>query len=220
MPARVELLEEPVEARDAQHVDGEREEPVAAGLRLQAVRDLGQPLVEALLLAAPALLGLPLHARGLLVEVHEDPDLGAEDLGVDRGADVVHRPQRVDPRDVLLVVLGGEEDDGRRLRALALADEGGGLEAVHARHVHVQQDHREVLVQDVLQRLLARLGLDQVLAELGQDGLQDDELVGTVVHEEDADLLLRAVPRGHGLRRPCGRACCGRPSPRTAPRTG
>ena len=44
-------------------------------------------------------------------------------------------------------------------RARVLLDERRRLEAVHARHLHVEQDEREVLLQDVAQRLLARARL-------------------------------------------------------------
>ena len=58
--------------------------------------------------------------------------------------DVVHRPERVAPRDVHLVaVIGGEEDDRDVLRLLALPDERGRLEPVHPGMLHVEQDDRE-----------------------------------------------------------------------------
>jgi hypothetical protein len=194
-PAGVDLLEQAVETQDPEHVRGQGEEPVEAVGRGRG-HDLGQALLEPVLLPLAPLLGLPPHARRVLVAVDEDPDLGAQDLRVDGRADVVHGPQRVAAGHVALLVVGGEEDDGCGLGALPLADEGGRLEAVHARHVHVEQDHREILVQDVLQGLLAGLGLDQVLAQLGQDRLQHDELVGPVVDQEDVDLVVRQAARG------------------------
>jgi hypothetical protein len=38
----------------------------------------------------------------------------------------------------------GQEDDRRAGAALARSDQFGGLEAVHPRHVQVEQDHREL----------------------------------------------------------------------------
>ena len=99
------------------------------------------------------LLGLALDLLRLLVEVDEDADLGPEDLRHDRREDVVDRAQRVALGGVHLVAERGDEDD-RRLRRLAAApDHGGRLQPVHVRHVHVEQDDREFLVQQVPQRL-------------------------------------------------------------------
>jgi hypothetical protein len=58
----------------------------------------------------------------------------------------------------------------------ARADELGGLEAVHARHVHVEQDHRALVVEQPAQRLLARGSGDDVLLQLLEDGAEDHRL--------------------------------------------
>ena len=46
----------------------------------------------------------------------------------------------------------------------------GRLEAVDVRHVDVEQDDRELRLQDVLQRLLPGTGADDVLVQVVQDG--------------------------------------------------
>ena len=70
-------------------------------------------------------------------------------------------------------------------RAAPAADEGGGFEAVHPRHVDVEQDDGEIALQDPLQCLLARFGHEQWLTQLLQDGLVDEPLVGTIVDDKD-----------------------------------
>ncbi len=125
------------------------------------------------------------HLLGLAEELDEDRDLGAQHLGHHRRQDVVDGAQRVPARHVGLVAVGGDEDDGRVLAARTGADQRRGLEAVHDRHVDVEEDDGEVAVEEVLERLLARERLDDVLAQLGEDGLDGDELVRVVVDHQD-----------------------------------
>ena len=93
----------------------------------------------------------------LPLELAEDLDLRAQHGRLERlehvvdGARVVARGDLVD-----LGADGGQEDDRRRTAALAAADEAGGLEAVHARHLHVEEHDGVVVVEQRAQRLLAR----------------------------------------------------------------
>ena len=70
-----------------------------------------------------------------------------------RREDVVDGAQRVAALGVGVVGEGREEDDRRVLGPLALADERGRLEAIEPRHVHVEQDDREVVDQQAAQAL-------------------------------------------------------------------
>ena len=80
------------------------------------------------------------------VELEEDADLGAQDGRVVRLEDVVDGAGRVAAEDVVALLADrGHEDDRHRARALAALDQLGGLEAVHARHLHVEQHDGEVL---------------------------------------------------------------------------
>ena len=141
------------------------------------------------------LLGLAFDLLRLLVELDEHADLGPEDLRHHRREDVIHGAERVALRRVHLVAECGDEDDGRLGRLPAAADHRGGLQAVHLRHLHVEQDDREFLVQQVPQRLPPRSGLDQILAQAREDHLADEELLVQVVHHKDIDLLV-VHPRG------------------------
>ena len=93
------------------------------------------------------------------------------------------------------VVDRADEDDRRRLGALALPDERGRFEAVHPRHVHVEQDDGEILLEQTAQRFLARSGADQILVQLGQHRLVREQLVGPVVDDKDADLFVGRLLR-------------------------
>ena len=73
-------------------------------------------------------------------------------------------------------------------RALELLDQLGGLEAVHARHLHVEQDHGVLVVEQASQRLFARLDADELLAERIEDRLEREEVLRPVVDEQDPGL--------------------------------
>jgi hypothetical protein len=79
----------------------------------------------------------------------------------------------------------GEDDDGQR-GPQPLADAQAGLEAVHAGHAHVEQDEVEGLVDEPLQRLLARFGPLGVLLVERQQVHQRAGDVRVVVDDEDA----------------------------------
>ena len=104
---------------------------------------LGEPMLHLPALALAELLGLPPDLLCRPVQVDEDPDLRAEHLGHDRLEQEVDRPDRVAPEHLHVgALVGGQEDDRGVSRAVALADQVGDLEAVHARHLDVHQDQR------------------------------------------------------------------------------
>ena len=94
---------------------------------------------------------------------------------------------------VLGVVDRADEDDRRRLGARPLPDHLRGLEAVHPRHVHVEQDDGEILLEQAAQRLLAGPRLDEILIQLLQQHLVREELIRPVVDDQDINLLVGAV---------------------------
>ena len=172
---------------------------------------------------------LPGHgARALLhlVQVDEHPHLAAQHVGDHRREDVVHRAERVALRGLHLVGVGGDEDDRRVRRVLVLADEARGLQAVDVGHVDVEQDHRELALQHLAQRLGARAHHDQVLAQLLQDRLEDQQLFLQVIDDQDVAFFFfdrPSLPFSGGASRAAPRAgAAGRPawtgSPRRRPR--
>ena len=93
-----------------------------------------------------------------------------------------------------------QEDHRRGARLLALPGDGGGLKAVEAGHHHVEEDHGEVLVQEALERLLARLRADHAVSERRQDGLERQEIRRVVVDDQDGGLDGAGLP-SRALRR-------------------
>ncbi len=89
--------------------------------------------------------------------------------------------------------VGGNENDRRQGGFFALANIRGRLVAVHVRHVDVEEDHREVMLQDELQRVGARPGGDDVFVELFQDRAQNQEVLGKIVYDQNVDF----IGRGH-----------------------
>ena len=153
-------------------------------------------------LADPPLLGdvalaqelaLTLQLRVLAVQLDEDRDLRAQHLRVERLEEVVDGARGVAAEHVPLLLRDrGQEDDRDRLRPLALLDQLRGLEPVETRHLDVEQDAREVLVEERPERLLAGLRADEVLAERLEDRAQGDEVLLAVVDEQQVDDRLRA----------------------------
>jgi hypothetical protein len=120
------------------------------------------------------------------VEVGEDLHLGPQHQRVEGLEQVVDGARLVAGEDLGQVALGrGQEDDRDVARPLTGLDQLGGLDAVHARHLDVEQDHREVADEHLAQRLLAGVGLDDVDAQRLQDGLQRDAVLAPVVDEQD-----------------------------------
>ena len=147
---------------------------------------------------------LPAHLGGGAIELDEHGDLRAQHVGNDGRGDVVDRAQRVAARLVDLVAVRGDENDGRMLRAWPLTDEPRRLEAVHDRHVDVEENGSEVAGQQTAQRIAAGADADDVRPELGEHRLQRRELVRVVVDDEDVDArgnvrhsALSATPSTH-----------------------
>ena len=153
-------------------------------------------------LADPPLLGdfalaqelaLALQLGGFPVQLDEDRDLRAKHFGVERLEEVIDGARGVAAEHVPLLLRDrGQEDDRDRPRPFALLDQLCGVEPVEARHLDVEQDAREILVEKRPERLLAGAGADEVLAERLQDRAQGDEVLLAVVDEQQIDDRLRA----------------------------
>ena len=91
------------------------------------------------------------------IQLDEDADLGAHDRRHDRREDEVHRAKVVAaPHVGLGLVQRRHEDDRRELRAWPLTDQLRCLETVHDRHSHVEQDHGELVAEQLAQGVGAR----------------------------------------------------------------
>src|SRR2546422_5336577 len=141
-------------------------------------------------------LRLSLELFGLLVQLDEDGDLRAQDVRAERLEDVVDSARRVAAKDVVLVLRDcGDEDDRNVLRALALLDQHRRLEAVEQRHLDVEQDDRDVVLQELAERLLAGVGVEEGLVERLEDGLEREQVLGPGVDEQGVGHLGSAASR-------------------------
>ena len=84
---------------------------------------------------------------------------------------------------------------GRVAGALARADQLGGLKAVHVRHLHVQENGREIVVQQMTQRFHAGSRQHQLLAQTIQRRFQRDQILRRIVHQQDLHSILRGFLR-------------------------
>jgi hypothetical protein len=143
-------------------------------------------------------------------QVDEDRDLGAQELRVVGLEEVVDGARGVAAEDVL-ALLGDrrDEDDRDVARALALLDVLGGLEAVEVGHLDVEQDHREVAVEQVAQRLGTRGGADERAVQGGERRLERDEVLRAVVDEQHRRARGRGG-RGRRVSHRCPSRTCAR----------
>ena len=103
------------------------------------------------------------------------------------------------------VVVAGEEDDGSVPGAVTAADEFGGLEAVQAVHLHVEQDHGEVVALAPAQGFCAGMGFHQVVAEVVKNRIEGKKVGRLIIDQQDVHRLLgrqffRQVERVTGIR--------------------
>ena len=141
------------------------------------------------------LSGLRLQLPGHLPELDEDRDLGAQDGRVDRLEDVVDRARGVAPVDVpLLLESAVTKMIGMCCDRSRLLDQLGELEPVELRHLHVEEDAREVVEQQLLQSRRRRGDRDEPVAERLEDRLKREQVLLAVVDEQDVRALLAHVP--------------------------
>ena len=184
-PARDDRPAEDRVERRPELVGHGREELVLCG-----ARDLG--LVASGPLALERLREL-LDAKAISLpeEVDEGLHAGAEHLDVERLRDVVGAPCRVPVPHVELVPVDGREEDDRQLHPVRrLTEAPGDLEAVHPRHLHVEEDDREVVFPHAANGLLPRLCLDHLHVERFEDRTERDEVRGRVVDDENLRLTV------------------------------
>jgi hypothetical protein len=128
-----------------------------------------------------------LELSATLVKLDQYRHFAAQDLLDDRHRDVVDRAELVALQPVELAdVHRGDEDDRRAFKPRMLAHQTCHLEAVHLRHVHVEQDRRELLLEQPFQGLGAGKRPDALHSQPVQDGLVRQQPGRLIVHEQDA----------------------------------
>jgi len=147
--------------------------------------------LELALLAVAQKVALPLDLALLEIEIHEHRHLRSQHVGVEGLEHVVHRAHRVTLEDVRVFLADrAQEDDRDGSRFLARLDDLRDLEAVHTRHLDVEQDHGEFLAQHPLQSFRPRVGANQILAELLENRFEREKIFRSIVDEEDVDALV------------------------------
>jgi hypothetical protein len=123
---------------------------------------------------------------GLGEQVDEHPDFRAQDLGVDRLAQVIDGPDPVPLQHVVLVdAVRGEKQDRHVLRPLALLDQPRQLDAVGSRHLDVEHDGRKLVAQQRQQRLVGDGRPHQLAGQRRQHDLERVEVARVVVDDQD-----------------------------------
>ena len=130
-------------------------------------------------------LRLTLEQSRVAAEFHEHGDLGAQDLRYDGLEQKIHRAKIVTAEQMLLVFVGGEEQDWSVAGTLSRPDELRGLKSVHVRHFHVEENGGKVLFEQMAQRFHAGVGNYQVLSETVERSLQGDEVLRRIIDQED-----------------------------------
>ena len=126
---------------------------LAYGLQLLGLRLQG--FLKQLLFTDSLLLDL----LGLFVKLDEHRNLRAQHHRVERLEYVVDSAGIVAAQHMrVFLVYGGQEDDRRALRLLALPNQCSRLVTIETRHQHIQQNYRKFLLQQKPQRFLSRLG--------------------------------------------------------------
>ncbi len=135
-----------------------------------------------------------LHA--LPIEIDEDVDLRAQHFGHDRHRDVIDRAGAV-ASDAIDVghEHRGNQDDRRLPTTRMLPDHRRQLEAVELRHADVDQHHRDVGLEQMLERLARRVRLDEVLAHVAQNRLIAEQLARLIIDHQDVHALIRSHHR-------------------------
>ncbi len=94
-----------------------------------------------------AFLGLAFDLFGLAEQIDEDAHFGPQDFRNDRCEDEIDCPKRVRSGSMDFIGEGSDENDRRVFGPAALANERGGFQTVDVRHVDIEQDDREILLQ-------------------------------------------------------------------------
>ena len=150
------------------------------GLELFAARP--QIVEKQLLLGG----GLLTDLLSLSVQVDEDADLRFQDQGLDWLEDIIDRACRVATEDVdVLFVVGGEEQDRDPGGPRAAPDQCSDLVTVHAGHLHVEENQREVFAQAPPEGLLRRIHEDEVEAGLVEHLRGSEQVASVIVDDKD-----------------------------------
>ncbi|MNQ77139.1 hypothetical protein D3C85_919980 [compost metagenome] len=112
-------------------------------------------------------------------------DLVAQDLGVERLQHEVHRaPDIALEHGILGLGNGRDENDRGEARTRIAAHQPRHLEAIHMRHLHIQQHQPHVLFQQTLQGRFAGIDATQQPVAAIEQSLHGLQIIRTIVHDQ------------------------------------
>ena len=136
--------------------------------------------------------GLPFYLFRFLMQLNECDDLRSQNFGNKWFGQVIDRAKREAPHNVLFgLVDGRQKNDGRVPGALPLPDESSRLEAIEDRHVHIEKNDRELLIEQETQRLESGVCPDKILPQITQQGFEREKIFGVIVDQKNIDLVIR-----------------------------
>ncbi|MFU0840967.1 MAG: NAD-specific glutamate dehydrogenase [Pseudomonas fragi] len=124
---------------------------------------------QGFLLTATLLQGfdLLLHGLALAIQLNEHIDLALDRMNIQRLVQKVHRAAFIALEGIVHLAPGGtDKHDGDVFGLGRTPHQLGQLKTIHAGHLHIQNGHRELVLQQQRQRFVSRQGLihDAVLA--------------------------------------------------------
>ena len=141
---------------------------------------------------SPQLLRLTLDRLAFAEQLDEDVHLRLQDFGMKRFEDVVDSAELISSEHIRFVSAEGRQKNDRRVtRFVTLANETGSLEAVQIRHLHIEKNDREFVIEQCLERGPAGLGLHEILPHIGEDRLERQKIRRLIVDQKDIDSVVR-----------------------------
>ena len=130
--------------------------------------------------------GLAFDLARFFEQFDENRHFRTQDDRVDRLEHIIDGAHRIAPQLMLgFLVHRRQEDDRDALGLIAAADDLGGFIAVHPRHVDVEQDDRELTLEQVAERFLAR-ACENHFAQILEDGRDGEQVALVVVDQKHA----------------------------------
>src|ERR1051326_3507811 len=93
-----------------------------------------------------------------------------------------------------------DKDDRRLFRTRPLPDQRGRLKPVHPRHVYIEKNDGEILLQETAKRFFSRGGAHQIFVKLRKNRLMDKQFIRPIIDDENIDLLVTETVRDEILR--------------------
>src|SRR5580658_9650373 len=125
------------------------------------------------------------------MQVRKNAHLCPQQFRHDWYRDVVHRAALIGLQPVEVSEMdGGNKNDGGLLKTWMLPDHVRKLETIKLRHAYVHQHDGNVSLQQKVQRFPARLGFDEVFAQLAKDRFVTKQFARLIIYHQNVDFFL------------------------------